>query len=194
MEKEIGKINNKGGGWYSLLDIKLFKLMIDNSYKWYPVYTRSRAEKKAYQELIRKNITAYIPLKKELKQWSDRKKIVEEPLIKSYLFVYISAKEHSEVLMTNGIARFLYFSGQITSMPEKQIENLKLLLATDAELEVFDYQINPGEKVIIKAGPFKDMVAELVSFQNKQRIILRLDNMGFAIQINTSMAFVEPLH
>ncbi|MFC4211330.1 UpxY family transcription antiterminator [Pedobacter lithocola] len=168
--------------------------MIDNNYRWYPVYTRSRAEKKAYQELMRKNITAYIPLKKELKQWSDRKKIVEEPLIKSYLFVYISAKEHSEVLMTNGIARFLYFSGQISSMPEKQIENLKLLLATDAELEVLNYKINPGEKVIIKAGPFKDMVAELVSFQNKQRIILRLDNMGFAIQINTSMAFIEPLH
>ena len=167
--------------------------MIDNNYKWYPVYTRSRAEKKAYQELVRKNITAYLPLKKELKQWSDRKKIVEEPLIKSYLFVYISAKEYAEVLMTNGISRFLYFSGQIASMPEQQIESLKLLLATDVELEVYDYDIKPGEKVIVKAGPFKDMVAELVSIHSKQRIILRLENMGFAININTSMAFVQPI-
>ncbi|WP_316832743.1 UpxY family transcription antiterminator [Pedobacter aquatilis] len=165
--------------------------MIDNIYKWYPVYTRSKAEKKAYQELIRKNITAYLPLKKVLKQWSDRKKIVEEPLIKSYLFVYISAKEHAEVLMTNGIARFLYFSGQVASMPEQQIESLKLLLATDAELAVFDYDIKPGEKVSIKAGPFKGMLAETVSIHNKQRLILRLENMGFAIEINTSMAFVE---
>ncbi|MCZ4221816.1 UpxY family transcription antiterminator [Pedobacter rhodius] len=167
--------------------------MIDQNYKWYPVYTRSRAEKKAYQELIRKNIIAYLPLKKELKQWSDRKKIVEEPLIKSYLFVYISAKEHAEVLMTNGIARFLYFSGQVASMPVQQIESLKLLLATDEELEVFDHNIKPGEKVIIKAGPFKDMVGELVSIHNKQRLILRLEHMGFAININTSMAFIEPI-
>ena len=167
--------------------------MIYNKYRWYPVYTHSRAEKKACQELIRKNIIAYLPLKKELKQWSDRKKIVEEPLIKSYLFVYISAKEHAEVLMTNGIARFLYFSGKITSMPEQQIESLKLLLATDDELEVFDYDIKPGQKVIIKAGPFKDMIGELVSMHNKQRIILRLENMGFAININTSMGFVEPI-
>jgi len=167
--------------------------MIDQQYKWYPVYTNSRAEKKAYDELIRKGITAYLPLKKTVKQWSDRKKVVEEPLIKSYLFVYISAKEHAEVLMTNGISRFLYFSGKVASMPDQQIENLKLLLATEKDLQVFDYDIKSGQKVIIKAGPFKDMIAEMVSAQNKQRIILRLDNVGYAIEINTSMAFVEPI-
>ena len=83
--------------------------MIDNLYRWYPVYTNSRAEKKAYQELQRKGIEAYLPLKKEWRQWSDRKKIVEEPLFKSYIFVRISNKEHAEVLMTQGVSRFLYF-------------------------------------------------------------------------------------
>jgi len=164
---------------------------MDNNYNWYPVYTRSRAEKKAYEELIRKNIICYLPLKKSVKLWSDRKKIIEEPLIKSYLFVYISAKEYAEVLMTNGIARFLYFSGKIASMPAQQIDNLKLLLATDAELEVLEFDIKAGERVIIKAGPFKGMLAETVSLHNKQRLILRLENMGVAIEINTSMAFVE---
>jgi len=167
--------------------------MIDQNYRWYPVYTRSRAEKKAYEELCRKAILAYLPLKKTVKQWSDRKKMVEEPLIKSYLFVYISAKEYSEVLMTNGIARFIYFSGQIASIPDQQINDLKLLLATDTDLEVIDYDINPGEKVLIKAGPFKGIIAELVSLQNKQRIVLRLQNMGYSININTSIAFVEPI-
>lgn len=167
--------------------------MIDQNYRWYPVYTHSRAEKKAYEELNRKAILAYLPLKKTVKQWSDRKKIVEEPLIKSYLFAYISAKEYAEVLMTNGIARFIYFSGKIASIPDQQINELKLLLATDADLEVIDYDIKPGERVLIKAGPFKGVIAELVSVQNKQRIILRLQNMGYSININTSVAFVEPL-
>lgn len=167
--------------------------MIDQNYRWYPVYTRSRAEKKAYDELNRKAILAYLPLKKTVKQWSDRKKMVEEPLIKSYLFAYISAKEYAEVLMTNGIARFIYFSGQIASIPDQQINDLKLLLATDADLEVIDYDIKPGERVLIKAGPFKGIIAELVSVQNKQRIVLRLQNMGYAININTSVAFVEPI-
>ncbi|SDD73137.1 UpxY family transcription antiterminator [Pedobacter soli] len=167
--------------------------MIDQNYRWYPVYTRSRAEKKAYEELNRKGILAYLPLRKAVKQWSDRKKIVEEPLIKSYLFVYISGKEYAEVLMTNGIARFIYFSGQIATIPEQQITDLKLLLATDADLEVLEYDIKPGERVLIKAGPFKGIMAELVSVQNKQRIILRLQNIGYAIEINTSVAFIEPV-
>jgi transcriptional antiterminator RfaH len=167
--------------------------MIDQNYKWYPVYTRSRAEKKASDELNRKGIATYLPLKKTVKQWSDRKKIIEEPLIKSYLFVYISAKEYAEVLMTNGITRFIYFSSQIASIPEQQIHDLKLLLATDADLELINYDIKPGERVLIKAGPFKGVIAELVSVQNKQRIILRLQEMGYSININTSIAFVEPL-
>jgi transcriptional antiterminator RfaH len=167
--------------------------MIDQNYRWYPVYTRSRAEKKAHEELNRKGILSYLPLKKTVKQWSDRKKIVEEPLIKSYLFAYISAKEYAEVLMTNGVARFIYFSSQIASIPDQQINDLKLLLATDADLELIDYDIKPGERVLIKAGPFKGIIAELVSAQNKQRIILRLQNMGYSININTSIAFVEPL-
>ncbi len=167
--------------------------MIDQNYRWYPVYTRSRAEKKANEELNRKGIQTYLPLKKAVKQWSDRKKIVEEPLINSYLFAYISAREYAEVLMTNGVARFIYFSSQVASIPDQQIHDLKLLLATDADLELIDYDIKPGESVLIKAGPFKGIIAELVSVHNKQRIILRLQNMGYSININTSVAFIEPL-
>ena len=165
-----------------------------NDYKWYPIYTRSRMEKKVYQELQQKGITAYLPLKKELKQWSDRKKIVEEPLIKSYLFVHITTQQQLEVLQIHGAVRYIYFSGKIASMPEKQIDDLKLLLATDSELEIFDFDIEKGKQVLIKAGPFKDMIGEVVSIKNKTRVVLRLKNLGYAININTSMAFLEPLN
>lgn len=166
--------------------------MMDSVYRWYPIYTKSRSEKKAYTELQRKGIEAYLPLKVTVKQWSDRKKKVEEPLIKSYLFAYLSAKEHAEVLMTSGVARFVYFSGSIASIPEKQIEDLRLLLATESELELLDFEIAAGEQVLVHAGPFKGMVAELVSVKNKKSIILRLQNLGYSIQIKTSMAFIQP--
>ena len=167
--------------------------MINNTYKWYPIYTRSRFEKKTQLELEKKQITTYLPLKKVLKQWSDRKKIVEEPLLKSYLFVYISIKEYNEVLLTPGFSRFIYFSGKIASIPEKQIQDLRLLLANSTDLELIEYNISPGEKVLIKAGPFKGITAELVSLKNKKNLILRLEQLGCSINIHTSMAFIEPL-
>ena len=167
--------------------------MINNTYKWYPIYTRSRFEKKTQLELEKKQITTYLPLKKVLKQWSDRKKIVEEPLLKSYLFIYISIKEYNEVLLTPGFSRFIYFSGKIASIPEKQIQDLRLLLANSTDLELIEYNISPGEKVLIKAGPFKGITAELVSLKSKKSLILRLEQVGCSINIHTSMAFIEPL-
>ena len=167
--------------------------MIDKSYKWYPIYTRSRAEKKTQAELAKKNVITYLPLKKVEKQWSDRKKIVEEPLLKSYLFVYISFKEYADVIATYGVSRFIYFSGSIAAIPNKQIEDLKLLLALSTDLEVIALDVSPGEKVLIKAGPFKGILAELVSLKNNKKIILRLQNLGFSIHINTSLAFIERL-
>jgi len=167
--------------------------MIDHQYKWYPIYTRSRAEKKTRAELERKNIKTYLPLKKVEKQWSDRKKIVEEPLLKSYLFVFISAKEYAEVLMTYGFTRFIYFSGKIASIRDKQLEDLRLLLANSTDLELIEHNISLGEKVLIIAGPFKGIIAELVSLKSKKSLVLRLEQIGYAINIRTSMEFIEPL-
>ena len=105
-------------------------------YSWYPVYTNPRAEKIAADLLIKKGVETYLPLQRQIKQWSDRKKWVEEPIIKSYIFVRISVKQQRDVLTTRGVCRFLYFSGKIAHMPDRQITQLQLLLATDADLEV----------------------------------------------------------
>ena len=161
------------------------------SYKWYPVYTHPRAEKRAYQALIDKNINAYLPLHRQLKQWSDRKKWVEEPLIKSYLFVYIKEVEQTEVLMTKGIARFIYFSGKIASMPTSQINNLKLIMASPYELEITEDNLQQGEKIIIKAGPLKGMIGEIIAYKSQKQLLLRLENMGCSIIINIAVNFIN---
>ncbi len=161
--------------------------------KWYPVYTNPRAEKKAYELLLKKGIESYLPLHKQLKQWSDRKKWVEEPLIKSYLFVHIETKDLAEVLMTSGVCRFLYFSGKVAAMPDRQIEDLKLLLASENELEISDYRFHKGQDVMIRAGALKGFRGELVDFQSHKKIILRMEHIGQSLIVQVPLAFIEPL-
>ena len=96
-----------------------------------------------------------MPLQRQQKQWSDRKKWVEEPFIKSYLFVHIKEHEQTEVLMTKGIARFIYFSGKIATLPDRQLNELKLLLASPYELEITEEDLQPGEIIVIKGRSFK---------------------------------------
>lgn len=159
--------------------------------KWYPVYTCPRAEKKAYQALVDKGIETYLPLHRQLKQWSDRKKWTEEPLIKSYIFVRIKEQEQTEVLTTKGIARFLYFSGKITPMPDRQIDELKLLMASPYELEITAADLQPGEKIRIKAGPLKGFTGEIISYRSQKQLALRLENLGCSIIVYVAAALID---
>jgi len=159
--------------------------------KWYPVYTNPRAEKKAYEALTAKGIEAYLPLQRQLKKWSDRKKWVEEPLLRSYLFVRIARREQMEVLMTKGIARFLYFSGKIASMPDRQIADLKLLLASSYELEITEENLLPGEKIKIKAGTLKGLTGEIISHRSQKQLIVRLGDLGYSIVVHLAPEMLE---
>ncbi len=159
--------------------------------KWYPVHTYPRAEKKACQALINKGIETYLPLHRQLKQWSDRKKWVEEPFIKSYLFVHIKEQQQTEVLMTKGVSRFIYFSGKITSMPQRQIDDLKLVMTSSFELEITEEDLQPGEKVMIKAGPLKGLMGEIISYRSQKQLALRLENLGYSIIIHIAASLID---
>ena len=159
--------------------------------KWYPVYTHPRAEKKAHQSLLEKGIETYLPLRRQLKQWSDRKKWIDEPFIKSYLFVHIAEHQLTEVLMTKGIARFIYFGGKITSMPDRQIEDLKLLMTSALELEITEENLLPGEKIILKAGPLKGMTGEIISYRSQKQLALRLESLGYSVIIHVAAALID---
>lgn len=159
--------------------------------KWYPVYTHSRAEKQACHALLNKGLKTYLPLHKQLKQWSDRKKWVEEPFIKSFLFVHITENEQTEVLRTKGISRFIYFSGKITSMPDRQIEELKLLMTSPYELEITEENLQPGEKIVIKAGPLKGITGEIINYRSQKQVALRLHNLGYSIIVHVTASLIE---
>ena len=163
------------------------------SYKWYPVYTNPRAEKKAFELLTGKGVEVYLPLQKTLKQWSDRKKIVEEPFLKSYLFVKILPSQHSEVLMTRGICRFLYFSGKIASMPERQISGLKLLFASEADFEITERTFQAGDAVRVSAGPLLGLRGELVTVLSQKRLLVKIEHITQSVLVQVPATFLESL-
>lgn len=164
---------------------------ISKNKNWYPVCTQSRAEKKAHQHLCRNKITSYLPLDRKLKQWSDRKKWVEEPLIRSYLFVHISPDQMKDVLMTPGIARFIYFSGKISTIPDQQIEHLRLLTSGPYTLEVTEEALQPGEKITIKAGILQGITGEVIEYKSQKRLLLRLNDLNNSIIVHVPAALIE---
>ena len=154
--------------------------------KWHVVYTRSRAEKKVHVELNHKNIENFLPVQKKLRQWKDRKKWVEMPLISCYCFVYISNKEYDDVLHTDNIVRFVTFEGKAAVIPDSDIDSIrKMLKQFDFDVTVTSENFQQGRKVEIVTGPMIGLQGELVEQRGKNKFIIRINqiNRAFAVEV-----------
>jgi transcriptional antiterminator RfaH len=159
--------------------------------KWYAIYTRPHHEKKIHNQLQKFGIESYLPLQICLRQWSDRKKKVTEPLFSCYLFVHITLKEYFQVLNTDGVVRYISFEGKAVSIPDNQIQLIKNLLAMDFEItETFDY-FERGTRVEIKAGPLIGISGELVDYVGKRRVIIRIDEICKSLWVNVPLKYLK---
>ncbi len=160
-----------------------------NEKHWYAVYTKSRAEKKALLELEIQGVECYLPLHRKLRQWSDRKKWVEVPLIPGYLFVHISLKEYDLVLRTNNVVTYVRFEGKAAIIPEREIEAVKLLLCQkEVTLEVSNQIFTKGDKIEIIVGPLMGMKGKLVNLKGKKKVAIEIE------QLNLSLIVEVPIN
>ena len=158
---------------------------------WYAAYTKSRAEKKAFIELQRQGIDAYLPLQKRLKKWSDRRKWVEEPLLRCYIFVNIDMSDYYRVLNTRGIVSYITFEGRAVPIPDNQIDVLRKIVATEADVEVTAENFTAGDKVKVVSGPMHGLEGELVDFRGNRRVMVRIDHIGQQLLISIPAGFLE---
>jgi len=149
---------------------------------WFAIYTRPKNEKKVVEGLEKLGIEVYCPMVTEIKQWSDRKKKVEIPLIKSYVFVNIEEKNRNIVFEVPGVVRYLFWLGKPAVIQEQEIEVLKASLkGVLSSIEVSGIQ--PGDSLTISKGPFQGKEGT-VSQVDKNKIKLVLKELGFVITIS----------
>jgi len=155
---------------------------------WFAVYTLPRAEKKAYAELVKKGITAYLPLMRTLRQWSDRKKWIEEPLFRSYIFVNIPESLHFDVLNTNGIVRYITFEGKAVPIPPQQIEAVRFFLSSDDPLPENIEKYSPGQPVEVIKGPLKGLFGELIQLTGKKKVKVEISAIGQSVLVTIPLS------
>jgi transcription antitermination factor NusG len=163
---------------------------------WYALYTAPRSEKKAYAELFSKGIDAYLPLQRTLKQWSDRKKWVEEPLFRSYIFVNITGKQYFDVLNTPGIVRYITFEGKAVPIPQRQIDAIRYFLAEEPLPEDRGKSdapdLVPGSAVEIIRGPLRGLTGILVDFQGQKKVRIEIEALGQYLNLTISSRDLQP--
>lgn len=163
---------------------KLSVNVIGTEYKWYAVYTRLNHEKAVEASLLNKEIEVFLPKRKVLRKWADRKKLIVEPLFSQYVFVRICHKEYFEVLGTSSVLYFVMFEGKAVSIPDGQIEMIKEVVRNDIRFEVIEDNIIAHRRVILDQGPLKGYVGEIVNYKGTRTLQLAIDNLNYSILVN----------
>jgi transcriptional antiterminator RfaH len=161
--------------------------------KWYAIYTNPRAEKRVYQRLVEEGVETFLPLQKTYRIWSDRKKLIEKPLIPSYLFVKTKAKKFHHVYRIPGIVKFVSFEGKPVSIPKKQIDNLRLLVNSDADVELSSENFAQGDNVEVISGSLIGLTGELIKIGKKNRVVIRIDRLDQNLLIKIPKAFLRKM-
>lgn len=148
--------------------------------KWYVVYTRPRWEKKVAGILSGKGIEHYCPLNKVLKQWSDRKKVILEPLFKGYIFVKLPEVSKWDIRNVDGILNFVYWLGKPAVVKEEEIDTIRKFLQEFTMVTVTEMQLHINTRVVVKQGVlmnYKGIVVEVSGTRAK----VNIESMGIQL-------------
>ncbi|HMZ45200.1 MAG TPA: UpxY family transcription antiterminator [Chitinophagaceae bacterium] len=168
--------------------------MLSKEKKWYVIYTKPRWEKKVDTQLTRKNIVSWCPIQKIERQWTDRKKVIEDPLFKSYVFVYTNEEERVEILRTEGVLNFVKYLKEPAVIKDEEINLIKRFLAeTDAKISIIsDEGFKPDTLVKVSFGVFMNNVGKVVR-GSKKKVYVQLQSLGQLMVVEFPSGYLTPL-
>jgi transcription antitermination factor NusG len=167
--------------------------MLITEKQWIAVYTRPRWEKQVAKTLTSRKFENYCPLNKVMRQWSDRKKIVYEPLIKSYVFIRASEAEYSAIKQVDGILNLVYWLGKPAIIKAKEIESLKCFLNDYSNVQLEKIEVNINDEVKVVHGPLLSMEGKVIEVQyNHVKIIL--PSLGYSVVAKVNKLHIEKVN
>lgn len=159
---------------------------------WYAVYTKPRWEKKVHTLFTEKGMISYCPLNKVRKKWSDRIKMVEEPLFKSYVFVQVKEEEQTEVRMVSGVLNFVYWNGKPAIVKEKEIETIRKFLNEYHDVEAKPINLQANQEVMVQRGLLMNETGRIVRLMNNKVEVL-IESLGYTLVANLEKSNIIPV-
>jgi transcription antitermination factor NusG len=161
---------------------------------WYAVQTRSRHEKMVARQLEGQGFATFLPLTSQLRQWSDRRKMVELPLFPGYTFLRMiyQPEQRLRVLSTEGIVGFVGVHGQGMAIPDRQIEHIQTLLSAKVPLESHPF-LKVGQRVRIRSGSLNGTEGILVGQESDRMLVISVELIQRSVSIRLQGYEVEPM-
>jgi len=152
--------------------------------KWFVLYTKPQFEIKVAEALQKIGVRAYCPVYTQLKQYSDRKKKVTKPLLRSYVLVKIEDKDRDQVFEIPGVVRYVFWLGKPAIVREDEIVLMENNLSGIYE-SISVSTLEKGAAYTIPEGPFKGLSGKVVHL-NHNKMQLELPSLGMLVTLKTA--------
>jgi transcription termination/antitermination protein NusG len=157
--------------------------LADLDRKWFVAYTAPRAEKKVAQKLEKVGVEYFLPLRHEIRQWSDRVKRVIIPAFPSYIFVHVNTKEYFKAISQAGMVKYVHFGGIPAQINSTTIEHIRKMLEFNPQLELCDKMLGIGDKYKIPSGPLEGIGGTVIRLKGKTHFVLEIEEWGKCIML-----------
>lgn len=161
--------------------------------KWFVFYCKSRHEKKVADRLRKDGFSVFLPLQTVMQQWSDRKKKVEEPLFKGYIFVLCEEINLFRVCNINGIVAPLKMGGKFGFLRENEKTGIERLLTTGVYAEAVISDLQQGDLAEITEGPMRGLKGTCISESGQDYFLLEIDSLKLSLRVRIASAALKKL-
>ena len=173
---------------------------------WYALRTTYGREKKAYDYLTAKGITAFYPTTNVVKLIKGKRKVVTESRLPNIFFAYGTEEQLKSFVYDNVNLPFLRFyyrhvheGNRIIKtpliVPDYQMESLKIICAADADNTIVSLgevpKFEKGQLVRITDGAFKGVIGRVARWQGQQRVGVVVDDLITFCTAYVPSAFLE---
>ncbi len=159
---------------------------------WYAISTRSRHEKLVRDRLAGIGIEPFLPLTRQLRQWSDRKVMTELPLFAGYCFAHFSLNNRRAILQLPGVAGIVGSTAP-EAIPALELDAIRALSAINRPVEPHGY-FSEGAWVEVVTGPLIGMRGQFVRRDGQHLIVLRVNLIQQAAAVHIQADEVVPVN
>ena len=159
---------------------------------WYVLQCWARKESVITTHLENQGLECFLPKYKSIRQWSDRKKEVEQPLFPGYIFCRFDYSDRRAAVMTPGILGVVGCGKMPVPVEDKEIEAIQLAVASGIPRQPWPY-LEVGQQVRIHTGKLTGLEGILVQFKGNHRVVLSVSLLQRAVALEVDLGWVTSL-
>ncbi|MBN2654273.1 MAG: UpxY family transcription antiterminator [Nitrospirae bacterium] len=160
---------------------------------WMALRVKSRHEFITNAELARKGIETFLPTITKLRQWKDRKKMVEFPLFSGYLFVHspVDPDARVAVLKARGAVNIIsYGGGSPAVVSDDEINALRLIMESGQQIDIYPH-LHEGDRIRVTKGALKGAEGMLISKESNHVFVVNVEILSRSVGVKILADEVE---